>query len=135
MENKIATQVDPNAIPGSANAPVKERKLDKVTVKNVRANGTLKDIDVELVAFDPFNDDHVEFAYNHSDMIYRAPSPFATISDAARGYVRMFMVHTSEDEKNPNSDFNMVLNDVRACRTLFHTENVQKALADFFENA
>lgn len=106
-------------------------ELKKVLVKGLEP----KTITVEVVPFDPYNDEHVEFSYAYSDMLYRMPSAFKDVSEASRTYVKKFMVHTGEDEDNAESDFNRVYNDLRACRVLFHKETISKALNDFFANA
>lgn len=115
---------------------VSELKLEEVELKNVLVRGGTKEkIKVKILPFDRYNDEHVEFAYAYSDMLYRAPSEFKTVSDAARAYVRLFVAHTQEDGKNEDSDFSKVHNDLRACRTLFNQDNIMLALNDFFENA
>lgn len=132
---KIATPVDPSAIPGSGNAPVKKVELQTILLKNVACNGIRKDIEVQVVPFNSLDDDHVEFAYNYSDMLFRAPSPFKTVSDAAKGYVALFMVHKKEDTTDTNSNYSYVMNDLRACRSLFNQDKIQQDINDFFENA
>lgn len=132
--NAPKNQIDPNAIPGVGVA--KEVKMETVELKNVLfGDNGQENITVKVVPFNRRDDDHVEFAYAYSDMLYRAPSPFKTVSDAAREYVRLFMVHTKEDEAKADSIFSRIYGDLRACRTLFHQNNIQQALNDFFENA
>jgi hypothetical protein len=127
-------QIDPNAIPGTGS--VKKTELTRVELKNVLVGDEEQtDLSVEVVPFNRRNDQHVEFAYAYSDMLFKAPSPFKTVSDAAREYVRLFMAHAKDDESNPDSDFLKVYKDLRACRTLFHQDDVMKAMNDFFENA
>lgn len=122
----------PNAMTAK-NTGIQKRKVE---LKNVLFGQTgAQDITVEVVPFNRRNDDHVEFAYAYSDMLFRAPSEFENISQAARRYVAMFMVHKVEDETNPDSNLNKVLGDLRACRILFNQPETQKEFQDFFENA
>lgn len=128
----MSRPIDPNAIPGTEIAEVKK---EKVTLKNVLfGKDGREDIEVEVVPFDPYNDAHVEFATAFVDCCGRMPSEFRNLNDVARAYVRIFMVHTKDDEVNPESKYRKVLDDLRASRTLFHQPNVAKALDDFFEN-
>lgn len=111
-------------------------ELQEIELKNVLVKGAAdENITVKVVPFDKYSDSHVEFAYSYSDMLYKAPSPFKNVNDAARGYVKIFVAHTEEEEKDPKSLFSKVQNDLRACRTLFNQDNIMKALNDFFENA
>ena len=127
--------MDSSAVP-VAGKTAKKITVETVELKNVMfGDGQKKDVSVDVVPFDPYNDDHVEFAYGYSDMLFRAPSAFKNISEAARGYVALFMVHTREQETQADSTYNMVLKDTRACRTLFNREGIMLALNDFFENA
>lgn len=127
--------MNPADVPVAGKA-TKKLMFEKVELKNVLyGDKQRKDITVEVMPFDPYNDEHVEFAYAYSDMLYRAPSMFKNISDVARAYVQMFMVHTKEQEAQPESNYNLVVNDLRACRTLFNREGIMLALNDFFENA
>ena len=127
--------LNPNDVP-VAGKSVKKAQTDKVMLRNVLyGDRQRRDMTVEVIQFDPYNDEHVEFAYAYSDMLYRAPSAFRNVGEAARAYVQLFMVHTKENEINPDSDYNHVLNDLRACRTLFNREGIILALDSFFENA
>ncbi len=114
-----------------------ETKLQEIELKNVlvKKSRTSEDLKVKVVPFDRYNDKHVEFAYAYSDMVYRAPSTFTSIDDAARAYVKLFLVHTEEDEKNEDSVYNKVARDTRACRTIFNQDVIMAELEDFFENA
>lgn len=115
----------------------KEKALatTSVDLRNViMADGT-KDIRVELVPFNCRNNEHVEFAFAVADMMGRMPSPFATVNDAAKRFVELFMVHKAEDANDPTSDYALVYDDLRACRTLYNNATHQKQLFDFFENA
>nr|DAL72683.1 MAG TPA: hypothetical protein [Caudoviricetes sp.] len=123
-------------MPTAMNAKNSGIQKRKVELKNVLFGTTgSQDITAEVIPFNRRNDDHVEFAYAYSDMLFRAPSEFENISQAARKYVALFMVHRSEDELNPESNFNKVLRDLRACRILFNQAETQKEFQDFFENA
>ena len=108
---------------------------NKVELQNVLCAEGTRNITVEVVPFNRRNNDHVEFAFAVADMVGRMPSPFATMSDAAKRYVELFMVHKEEDANNADSDFSCVYNDLRACRILYNTPEFQKQLADFFELA
>lgn len=111
-------------------------EFDNVELKNVLLKGGgSENITVKVVPFNRYNNSHVEFAYAYSDMLYRAPSDFTNVSEASKAYVKLFMVHKEEDEKNPESDFSKVYNDLRACRTLFHQDKISLDLNNFFENA
>lgn len=126
--------INVNDIPSAAGAKAVQTK--EVELKNViLKNGKTKDMSVKVVPFDRSNNTHVGFAFAYSDMIYRMPSDFKNVSEAAQAYCAIFMVHKTEDETNENSDFNTVLNDLRAARTLFHQPEIQKELNDFFANA
>lgn len=115
---------------------MKTLELEKVVLKNVVMNdGTLKDIEIELVPFSYRNDSHVDFAFAYADMLGRIPSPFSSVSDAAVRAVELFMVHKEEEAKDPNSLYSAVHKDKRAARTVLGTASLQKALGDFFENA
>lgn len=108
-------------------------EITKIILQNVLSGqNNEEDLDVEVVSFNRRNDDHVEFAFSYSDMLLKAPSDFRNISDAARRYVDLFMVHKAEDETNPESTYNKVRGDLKACRTLFHQPKIQKDLNDFF---
>jgi len=110
--------------------------MTTIDLKNVLVKGEgAEDITVQVVDFDRYNDAHVKFAYNYSDMLFRAPSPFSDVSEAAKEYVKKFLVHTEADEKDPKSTFSKIYNDLRACRTLFHKEKITLDLNNFFENA
>lgn len=110
-------------------------ELKSITLKNVliKETRTEEDVTVQIIPFDKFDDDHVEFAYAYSDMLYRAPSKFKNMDDAARGYVKTFVAY--EDENDKNSPYAKVAQDLRACRTLFNQDDIALALASFFENA
>lgn len=116
---------------------MEEVKLQEIELKNVlvKATRSEENIKVKVVPFDRYNDKHVEFAYSYSDMLYRAPSPFKNVDDAAREYVKVFVAHTEADEKDEKTTFSKVLNDSRARRTLFNQDAIMSALSDFFENA
>lgn len=129
----MAEIVEAGAIPGGSKTKVV--KTQKIELKNVLSNEASSDITVEVVPFDRYNDDHVEFAFNYQDMLLKVPSPFMTVSDASRGYVDTFMVHNSDDAKNENSDYRKVRGDLRAARTLMHQEGFMNAVHDFFTNA
>ena len=119
-------------IPTGAN-PV---ELKEIELKNVLVKGLPdENIKVRIVPFDRYNEAHVSFAYEYSDMLFKAPSPFKNINEAARGYVKIFVAHIVDEEKDEKSNFNKVLNDLRACRTLFNQDDIMIALNDFFENA
>ena len=112
-------------------------ELKEVELKNVliKATRTTENLKVKVIPFDRYNDDHVEFAYAYSDMLYRVPSKFKTMDDASKGYVKLFVEHKFEDEKDEKSTFSKVLKDLRACRTLFNSDDVSMSFTDFFENA
>lgn len=111
-------------------------ELKEIELKNVLAKGLPdENIKVKVVPFDRYSDAHVEFAYAYSDMLYRMPSEFKNGNDAAKAYVKLFVVHTEDEEKDVKSKFNMVKNDLRACRTLFNQDEIMKSLTNFFENA
>lgn len=120
-------------IAGNAQQGVKTRK---VLLKNV-VFGTdgQEDIEVEVVPFNRRNDDHVDFAFAFSDMLQRVPSEFSSISDAARRYVQLFMVHSAADETNADSKYNKVCGDLRSARILLNQPETQLELTDFFGNA
>ena len=82
--------------------------------------------------FDRYNNEHVEFGFSYADMIGRMPSEFRNLSDAARAYVRLFMVRKREDETDKNSDFNKVLGDLSSCRELIYNPKIVQELTDFF---
>lgn len=110
--------------------------LQEVELKNVLIKGkNPENIKVKVVPFDRYNEKHVEFAYAYSDMLYRAPSTFSNVSEASKAYVRIFVAHTEADEKNKESDYNKVLSDLRAARSIFNQDAIMLALNDFFENA
>lgn len=109
--------------------------LRKVTLKNVLTPTGERDIEAQVVPFDRRKDEHTDFAYAYIDMLGRMPSEFRNMSDASKAYVRQFMVHKAEDEKNPESDFACVLSDTRAARTLLNTDETQQEFHAFFENA
>lgn len=130
----MANKINPSEIPSHGIKKTIEKT--KVELKNVLfGDRQSKDITVEVVPFDRYDEAHVAFAYSYSDMLFRAPSPFKSISDAAQAYVLLFMAHSEEDKANASSDINLVLGDLRACRTLFHQPDIAKALDDFFANA
>lgn len=111
-------------------------ELKEIELKNVLIKGKPdEDITVKVVPFDRYNDKHVEFAYEYSDMLFRAPSAFKNVTEASRSYVQLFVSHAEADEKNENSSFSKVAKDLRACRTLFNQDDIMLALNDFFENA
>lgn len=112
-----------------------KQEFEKVTLKNVMCEDGEKDITVEIVPFNRRNDDHVDFAFAVSDMFNRLPSEFRNVSEVAKRFVEVFMVHTEEQANDPKSDFSLVYNDTRAARTLYNTPSVQKQLSDFFVNA
>lgn len=114
------------------NVATTEIEVKNVLDKNSKKAETLK---VNVVPFDRYNDAHVEFAYSYSDMLYKAPSDFKSVNDAARAYVKLFIVHKVDDEKKESSTFSKVANDLRACRTMFNQDGIMLALNDFFENA
>lgn len=123
-------QVTEIPVAGAQNKTFQKRKVE---LKNVIFGTTgSQDIIVEVIPFDRRNDEHVEFAFAYSDMLMRAPSEFENISQAARKYVTLFMVHTAEDETNENSNFLKVVGDLRACRILFNNVHTQKEFSDFF---
>lgn len=129
-------EVDKNTIPNAGQI----KDLEKIELKNVLwkdAEGTKhkEDVTAEVIEFDDYNDQHVEFAYAHSDMLFKAPSIFKDVSEASRAYVKIFMAHKAEDEERKDSNFNKVYNDLRACRTLFNQDSIMKKLNDFFDNA
>ncbi len=130
----MADRVNAEAIPGAGGLKKKET-LEKIELKNVRFDGGMCDVTAEIVPFDAYNDEHVDFAFAYNDMMYRAPSQFRNVSDAAKGYVEVFMKHTAEDAANRESDFSKVRNDVRAARTLLHNEKFMLAMDRFFVNA
>lgn len=130
----MAKIIDPNSIPSATN--VKKIVKQKITLKNVMyGNDSEKDIDVEVLPFNRRNDAHVEFAYAYSDMLFRLPSAYKDVSEISRAYVAIFMVRTKEQEQTEDSDFTLVYNDLRACRTLFNQPGIQQALNDFLGNA
>lgn len=108
---------------------------EHVELKNVITPDGVKNVTVELVPFNYRNNEHTEFAFALADMMGRMPSPFSSINDAAKRFVELFMVHKEEDANNPNSDYSLVINDLRASRTLYNNATHQKQLFDFFENA
>jgi len=116
---------------------IQEMKFDKVELLNVlvKKTRTTENITVDVVPFDRFNDAHVEFAYAYSDMLYRAPSSFKTVDDTSRAYAKLFVVHEQDEEKVETSTLYKVLNDLRACRTLFNQEKITSDIVNFFENA
>lgn len=131
----MAEKVNVTQIPGVGSVTKKVEKTE-IALKNVLfGDGRSADINVEVVPFDCYDVKHVEFAYSYSDMLFRAPSPFKSISEAAQSYVAIFMVHKEVDKSNPESNINRVYNDLRACRTLFHQPEISQALDDFFVNA
>lgn len=109
-----------------------KKEFEKVELKKVLCGEVEKDITVEIVPFNRRNDDHVDFALATSDMLGRLPSDFHSMSDAARRCAELFIVHTEAQANDPTSDYSYILNDKRACRLLFNTASIQKALADFF---
>jgi len=109
--------------------------MTKVELKRVITPDGEQDLTVEVVPFNRRNDDHVDFAFAYMDMLGRVPSKFANVSEAARGYVDLFMAHKEEDAVDANSSFACVRKDVRASRVLFHQPKAQKELQDFFGNA
>lgn len=112
------------------------KQFEKITLKNVAVNDNEeKDFIVELVPFNRRNDEHVDFAFAYSDMLARLPSVFGSITDVAVRAVEIFMVHKEDEAMDVNSVYYAVHNDKRAARTLLHTPSLQKAIADFFENA
>lgn len=129
----MAQKINPSGIPGIEDK--KGAKPIKVTLRNVMSNHATEDIEVEVMPFDQFNEDHVDFAYKYSDMLFRAPSPFSNISDASKAYVLLFVVHTKDSENDPNSKISKVLGDTRASRTLLMRPEIQAALDTFFANA
>lgn len=122
-----------NKIPGSDVTP--ELNIRKIELKNVVRGVEDTDIIVEVMPFNHRNNEHVEFAFNYSDMLCNAPSPFKDVNDASRRYVELFMVHKADDATIPMSNFSCVYNDLRAARTLFHDLTFQAELGRFFENA
>lgn len=127
--------INPDAIPGIG-IDVPSVDTDKVKLSNVLfGDKQTENMEVEVIAFDPYNERHVEFAFGYSDMLFRAPSTFRNVSEASKAYVALFMVHTKEDETDETSKFRKVLGDLRACRTLFHQERITKDLDNFFGNA
>ena len=112
-----------------------EIKTRKITLKNVKTETGSKDITVEVVPFNDRNDSHVEFSFGMSDMMGRLPSPYSNVSDAARAYVELFVVHKEEELHNPVSNVSLVRADLRASRCLLNDPIFQKELHDFFENA
>lgn len=128
-------EIDASMIPGAV-ANANKKTTTTVELKNVLFGTDGKEnISVEVVPFNPRNDDHVDFAYTYADMLSGAPAAFENISQCARRYVELFMAHTTEDITNENSKFRKVYGDLRASRTLFHQPDMQKALQDFFEPA
>jgi len=130
----MAKEINPSDIPSGKRA-VKETKTEKIELKNVLFDGGQCDITVEVIPFDRYKDEHVEFAYAYSDMLFRAPSEFKNVSEASRAYVRTFMVRKKDDETDASSNFSKVVGDLRACRTMFHQPNIMQALNDFFGGA
>lgn len=114
---------------------MKNIKLEKLELRNVLTSNGDANIVVELVPFNRRNDDHVDFALAYADMLGRMPSEFRNMSDAAVRAVELFVVHKEEDANNAESDFSYVRADKRAARTVLNSMALQKALADFFENA
>lgn len=113
-----------------------EVELKEIEVKNVLVKGMPDEtLIARVVPFDRYSDAHVEFAYAYSDMLFKAPSEFKNVNDASRAYVKLFLSHTAEDEKDEKSIFNKLAKDLRACRTLFNQDDIMLALNDFFENA
>lgn len=108
-----------------------EIELKNVLTKDKRA----LDITVQVVPFDRYSDVHVDFAYSYSDMLYRLPSELSGASAAAKKYAEIFLVRTEADVDDKNSNYNHVINDTRACRSLFNRGDNQVAMTDFFENA
>ncbi len=129
----MAQKIKPSGIPGIEDK--KGVQPIKVQLRNVMFNRSTEDIEVEVVPFDQFNEDHVDFAYKYSDMLFRAPSAFRDISDASKAYAMLFVVHTKESENDPDSKISKVLGDTRACRTLLMRPEIQAALDTFFANA
>lgn len=127
----MANVINPNAIP-TADSVRTEVEFDEVVIPNVIDGDSERDITVQVIPFNRRDDSHVEFAYAFSDMLYRAPSRFRDISEAARSYVTLFMRHTKEESNSAGSDFNLIMNDLRACRILFNHPKIQKDLNDFF---
>lgn len=133
MENQeVVTEVAETVV---KTAKKTSNSLEKVEIKGVICPVGERDITVEVIPFNRRNDEHVEFAYSYSDMLYRVPSDFKNVSEAARKYAAMFIAYKEEDLTNPESDYNTICADTRACRTLFYKENFQKALQGFFEIA
>lgn len=128
------TIVDTNAIPKQDTTAVRKSEFIPVTIKGVLDGDKERDITVNTIPFNKRNDEHVRFAYAFSDMLFRAPSPFTDICDAAKAYVPIFVQHSSAEELDANSDYNLIYNDLRACRVLFNSPTIQKAFNDFFGN-
>lgn len=114
---------------------MKEVEFIKMELKNVLTPDGERNITVQIVPFNRRNDAHVEFAFAYGDMCGRAPSEFRNMSDAAKRFAELFIVHKADDLKDANSDISCVLHDVRACRTAFLNPDVQKQLNDFFDYA
>lgn len=115
-----------------AYVPVKRAvELKDVLVRSTRTKETLN---VEVVAFDEFNDAHQEFAYNFSDLLYAQKSANfeSDRNTVARKYVELFLCHAAEDADNDKSVYSKVRGDLRACRTLLHQPEVEKEFLDFF---
>lgn len=112
----------------------KNIQFESVTLKNVLTPEGERDIVAQIVPFDRRKDEHVDFAFECADMYGRQPSRFSNVSDAARAFVELFMVHKADDATDPNSDYVCVLRDKRAARTLYHTPAFQQQLQDFFVN-
>jgi len=68
-------------------------ELREVTLKNVVTPDGETSLTVKVLPFNKRNDDHVDFAFAYMDMLGRVPSKFQNVSDAAKGYVELFMAH------------------------------------------
>ena len=82
----MAKIVETDAIPNGSEARTVITK--NVELKNVLFDGGQEDLTIEVVPFNRYNEQHTEFAFAYSDMLYRAPSEFRNISDASKAYIR-----------------------------------------------
>lgn len=108
--------------------------MTQIELKNVLFGDEDKNVTVEVMSFSRKNESHVRFAYDVTDMMSGGKSKFYDMSDAARGYVDIFLCRQTENEESMTV-YNAVRNDLRAARTLLMHPTFQEDLDRFFVNA